>query len=132
VKNQWLDVEVGYGLLEERDAFDPAQLAARWRSPALIFHGSEDDTVPVQGSREFVRAAACPDVELRVIEGGDHRLHGWKEEMAEGACRFFAPFWPDAGAPAPAPGRDPATAAGATLAADPRAGPGRPDAPGYR
>src|SRR5262249_23211024 len=75
VKNQWLDVELGAGLLEERDDFDPARLAARWRTPALIFHGLEDDTVPVEGSLEFLRAAACPELELRVFKGGDHRLH---------------------------------------------------------
>jgi pimeloyl-ACP methyl ester carboxylesterase len=94
VRNQWLDVELGYGLVEEADRFDPARLAASWATPALIFHGLDDDTVPVEGSREFLRRVRWPDMELCVLEGGDHRLHAWKEEMAEQGCRFCARFWP--------------------------------------
>jgi len=96
VCNQWLDVELGYGLVEEAGRFDPARLAASWDRPALIFHGLDDDTVPIEGSREFLRRTACPDVELRVLEAGDHRLHAWKEEMAEAGCRFCARYWPAA------------------------------------
>jgi alpha-beta hydrolase superfamily lysophospholipase len=90
VKNEWLDVEVGYGLMEERDAFTPGRLAAGWATPVLIFHGMCDDTVPYADSVAFAEATACPDVELRLYRRGDHRLLDYKEEMAEAACAFFA------------------------------------------
>jgi putative redox protein len=40
--------------------------------PALIMHGSEDDTVPVYDAR--VLADAHGSADLRIIEGGAHQL----------------------------------------------------------
>ena len=37
VTNEWVDAEIGYGLVEERAKFRPADLADEWRTPALIF-----------------------------------------------------------------------------------------------
>jgi pimeloyl-ACP methyl ester carboxylesterase len=90
VRNQWLDVEVGYGLAEERDHFPEEALAAGWLRPLLIFHGMRDDTTPYADSLAFVERTACTDVELRLLKDGDHRLLAYKEEMAEAACAFFA------------------------------------------
>ena len=89
VQNEWVDVEIGYGLVEERAAFDPDELARRWQTPALIYHGLADDVVPAADSLAFVEATSCPDVELRLLKAGDHRLTAYKEEIAAEACRFF-------------------------------------------
>jgi pimeloyl-ACP methyl ester carboxylesterase len=89
VKNQWVDTEIGYALVEERDRFRPADLAARWRTPALILHGAADDVVPPAGSLDFFRATAHPAVELRLYKDGDHRLTAYKDEIAAEAGRFF-------------------------------------------
>jgi pimeloyl-ACP methyl ester carboxylesterase len=89
VRNEWVDGEIGYGLVAERDAFDPAALAPRWRTPLLIFHGLADDVVPAADSLAFVETTPYPDVELRFYKAGDHRLTGFKDEIASGACRFF-------------------------------------------
>jgi pimeloyl-ACP methyl ester carboxylesterase len=88
-RNEHIDVEVGYGLMEERTLFPPGELAARWTKPALIFHGLRDDTVPVEDSLDFLRQAASPDVELRIFRDRDHRLTASKEEMASEAVRFL-------------------------------------------
>jgi pimeloyl-ACP methyl ester carboxylesterase len=89
VTNEWVDAEIGYGLVEERDRFRPRDLAAGWRTPALIFHGLADDTVPAEDSLEFVREVSYPRVELRLLRDGDHRLTAYKDEIASEASRFF-------------------------------------------
>ena len=90
IKNQWIDTEIGYALAEERDRFRPADLAAAWRTPALIVHGAADDTVPYQTSLDFLRDVSFPAVELRLFKDGDHRLTAYKDEIAAEAGRFFA------------------------------------------
>jgi fermentation-respiration switch protein FrsA (DUF1100 family) len=90
LRNEWIDVEVWYGLVADRAAFYPAELARRWRTPALIVHGLADDVVPAADSLAFVQATAYPDVELRLLKAGDHRLTVFKAEIAAEACRFLA------------------------------------------
>jgi uncharacterized protein len=88
-KNEWIDVEVGYGLVDERELYPWEQLAARWTKPALIFHGAADDTVPYGDSLEFLDKAGDGKIELRLFKNGDHRLIDYKDEMAAEACRFL-------------------------------------------
>ncbi|MBA4187250.1 MAG: hypothetical protein C0467_04445 [Planctomycetaceae bacterium] len=90
VKNEWIETELAYGLVEERERFHPNELAARWNSPALLFHGLGDDVVPAEDSLAFLRETAYPGVELRIFKDGDHRLTAYKDEIAAEACRFFA------------------------------------------
>jgi pimeloyl-ACP methyl ester carboxylesterase len=90
VTNEWVDTEIGYGLVEERDQFRPADLAGQWNAPALLFHGLLDDVVPAADSLDFLRNAAYPAVELRLFRDGDHRLTAYKDEIAAEAGRFFA------------------------------------------
>jgi len=87
-QNEYIDVEVGYGLIEERLQFPFEQLAARWTKPALIFHGLADDTVPAADSIDFQQRANAP-IELRLFKNGDHRLTAIKDELAEEACRYL-------------------------------------------
>jgi pimeloyl-ACP methyl ester carboxylesterase len=93
LRNEWLDVEVGLPLLAERDSFLPEKLADDWRTPALIFHGMRDETVPWQNTLAVVERTRFPDIELRLLRDGDHRLQDHAEEMAEEACRFFSRWW---------------------------------------
>jgi pimeloyl-ACP methyl ester carboxylesterase len=89
VKNEWVETELGFGLVEERHLFRPNDLAARWNAPALLFHGLADDVVPVEDSLDFIRETKYPEVELRIFKDGDHRLTAHKDEIAAEACRFF-------------------------------------------
>jgi len=89
MRNEWVDVEIGYGLVAERAAYDPAELARRWRTPLLVYHGLADDVVPAADSLAFVESTTHADVELRLLKAGDHRLTGFKDEIAAEACRFF-------------------------------------------
>ena len=87
--SEWVDVEVGYGLMEEVESFRVADLAGRWTKPLLAYHGTADDVIPFGESMAFVEACRSADAELRLVKDGDHRLNALKEEMAREACRFF-------------------------------------------
>jgi alpha-beta hydrolase superfamily lysophospholipase len=92
VTNDWVDVEIGYGLVEEadRDRFAPKRLVSGWRTPALLFHGVADDTVPDSDSLFFLRHVEYPRVELRLLKDGDHRLTAYKDAIASAVGTFFA------------------------------------------
>ncbi len=89
VQSAWVKAELGYGFAEERDAFQMDALAARWATPALIFHGMADDIVPVSNSLDFLMSTDYSGIEVRVFKDGDHRLTAYKEEIANEAARFF-------------------------------------------
>jgi alpha-beta hydrolase superfamily lysophospholipase len=89
VANAWVNVEIGYGLVEERERFAPRHLVHNWCTPALLFHGLADDTVPDSDSLFFLRHVEYPRVELRLLKDGDHRLTAHKGAIASAACAFF-------------------------------------------
>ena len=89
VLNQWVDMEIGYGVIEEMGRFDPNGLADRWATPLLVYHGLADDTVPAADTLAFVERATFPDIEVRLLKGGDHQLLPYKDELADELCRFF-------------------------------------------
>jgi uncharacterized protein len=90
VHNEFLDVELGYGLVEEREQFLAERLQAELKTPALIIHGLGDEVVPWSGSLAFVERAASERVELHLIKSGNHRLTGHEDDVADLACNFFA------------------------------------------
>lgn len=90
VRDEWVDIELGYGLVEELEAFQPERLANELLRPVLIFHGMRDETIPYNGSLSFVERAVHPALELRLFKDGDHRLTAFKDQIAEAACEFLA------------------------------------------
>jgi pimeloyl-ACP methyl ester carboxylesterase len=90
VHNQWVDAEIGYGIVEEIDLFPFESLADQLARPVLIFHGLNDDVVPINQSLKLLERGVYSGIELRIYKDGDHRLLKYKNEMAESACNFFA------------------------------------------
>lgn len=90
VRNEFIDLELGGGLLAEVDSFGLEDLGARLAAPSVIFHGMRDDIVPYRVSLEFAEACAAPDIEIILFKSGDHRLNLHKERVARSACDFFA------------------------------------------
>jgi pimeloyl-ACP methyl ester carboxylesterase len=88
--NEWVDTELGFGLVEERDRYRPVQLVAGWCAPALLFHGLADEVVPPTDSLFFIRHVGYPHVELRLLKDGDHRLTAYKSTITAAAGVFFA------------------------------------------
>jgi pimeloyl-ACP methyl ester carboxylesterase len=58
--------------------------------PVRIFHGTEDEAVPVAASQRFVSEAPCPDCRLTVIDGGDHRLLDHLPAIWQGMAELLA------------------------------------------
>lgn len=90
ITSEWVDLEIGYGLVQDREEFTAATLADGWAHPALLFHGCLDDVVPFAASLDFLRDVPFSDVEVRLFKDGDHRLAAYKDEIAAGVGRFFA------------------------------------------
>ncbi|MGF1581837.1 MAG: alpha/beta hydrolase [Gemmataceae bacterium] len=88
--NEWVDVELSYELLESAAAFSLAELTARWETPTLVFHGMKDELVPYADTVHLIEKIGYPNVELRLLRDGDHRLTAHKEMIMEEACRFFS------------------------------------------
>ena len=49
--------------------------------------------MPAAHSLAFVERATFPDIEVRLLKGGDHQLLRYKDELAEEFCRFFGRWW---------------------------------------
>jgi pimeloyl-ACP methyl ester carboxylesterase len=92
IRNQWIETELGYALVEEAGQFPLESLARGYQTPTLIFQGMQDDVVPAARTLAFVEQAAFPHIELRIYKDGDHRLVDRKDPLAEAACNFFAPW----------------------------------------
>ncbi len=99
VESEWVSIEIGIGLVEERAAFAPKELVRDWRTPALLFHGMADDVVPDTDSLYFARHADYDRIELRLLKDGDHRLTAYKDAIASAAGAFFAALLDGAAAP---------------------------------
>ncbi len=89
VRNEFVDVEIDYGLTADANDYLFETLAAEFRAPAIIFHGMADDTVPYSLSIEFAARCVAGDVELVLFKSGDHRLNRQREKLAFAACEFF-------------------------------------------
>ena len=90
VRNEWVDVEIGWGLAAEAGQFPADALAAQLQTPFILFHGMRDEVVPYAESLEFAGHAAAPEVEVVLIGDGDHRLSREKGRIARAVCDFFA------------------------------------------
>jgi dipeptidyl aminopeptidase/acylaminoacyl peptidase len=90
VRNEFMDLEIGYGLIAEASDFQFETLAKQFLSPLIIFHGMRDEIVPYTQSLDFAARCAASEVELVISKAGDHRLNCEKEKIARAACDFFA------------------------------------------
>jgi uncharacterized protein len=89
VRNEFVDVEIDYALTDDANDYLFETLAAEFHAPAIIFHGTADETVPYSLSVEFAERCAVGDIELVLFKNGDHRLNRERERLAFAACEFF-------------------------------------------
>lgn len=75
------DLEIGWGMVTDEDAYPMERLASDLLTPSLLIHGDEDAVVPPELSRDF--AGSCPAADLVEIEGGDHRLGDRRDLLFE-------------------------------------------------
>jgi len=80
-KNKWVEAEVGPGLFDDSEQYTVDRLLPLYRTPAMILHGTEDESVPFEDSVVFTKLTKARPLELLLIAGGDHRLTDWKETL---------------------------------------------------
>jgi pimeloyl-ACP methyl ester carboxylesterase len=68
-------VQIGREVFDEWRTIDQGKLLSGVKVPVLIIHGSEDERVPVEGSREAVKFLPAGSV-LREVEGVGHTFGG--------------------------------------------------------
>lgn len=81
---QGRDVPIGFQLMEDAAEFQPWP---HFSQPALVFHGNEDQSVPVEYSAEFVRNR--PNVRLIQLHSG-HELTDVLDQIWEQSKDFLS------------------------------------------
>jgi uncharacterized protein len=76
--------DVGFQLLEDAERYEDYP---DFQQPSLIFHGSQDGTVPVRYSVEFT--ARHPNARLEIVDSG-HDLVNVLEDIAPKLVRFLS------------------------------------------
>jgi pimeloyl-ACP methyl ester carboxylesterase len=89
METEFAEFDLGYGFVEDEFRYPAASLIKRLKTPTLILHGSDDESVPCQLSRKF--ASRVDVAKLVEIEGGDHRLTEHKEALFEEMWDFVGP-----------------------------------------
>jgi hypothetical protein len=89
IETPYAAFDLGYQFVEEESRYPTVSLMRRLATPSLILHGSDDEVVPCQLSRQF--ADRLEHVQLIEVRGGDHRLTAHKEELFEEMWRFAGP-----------------------------------------
>jgi pimeloyl-ACP methyl ester carboxylesterase len=84
--------DLGYQFVEDESRYPTVSLMRRLATPSLILHGSDDEVVPCQLSRQF--ADRLDHVQLVEIAGGDHRLTAYKEQLFDAMWLFAGPVEP--------------------------------------
>jgi len=74
---------LSYGLLEDAERYEDYP---NFSQPAMIFHGVQDDVVPVECSRQF--SAAHNNLSLEILNSG-HELLDVLDEIGPKASRFL-------------------------------------------
>ena len=83
VRNEWVEVAIGKEMLMDAAQYPVEKLLSNYKTPTLILHGIEDQTVPFEDSISFTQGSTARPHELLLIAGGDHRLTDHKEILFE-------------------------------------------------
>jgi pimeloyl-ACP methyl ester carboxylesterase len=92
VRNEWIDVEIGRGMLEEADQFSLRDLTHGWNKPVLVYHAQDDPVVPFHESLAFVNALKTPGTTVRIIKEGGHRMNEHRMYLGNSACEYIEKY----------------------------------------
>lgn len=85
---------VGRQFIEQLDGYTPLEEITLHRTPVLVVHGSDDETVPVDHAFRYRDAlqSAGSRYQIHVVEGADHTFnaHPWESEVIDVTARWFA------------------------------------------
>ncbi len=82
---------IGRGFVETVRSVDPLAELAHWRGPALIVHGSGDETVPVEHAHRYLQTLSEDRAALHIVEGADHTFSSvaWEREVIDLSCDWL-------------------------------------------
>jgi len=86
VETGFAEFDLSYHFVEDESRYPTVSLMRKLETPSLILHGSDDEVVPCQLSRQFAERLA--HVRLVEVHGGDHRLTAQKERLFDEMWRF--------------------------------------------
>ena len=84
----YAEFDLGYGFVEDEAHYPIATLVRKLKTPTLILHGTQDETVPYRLSRNFTQKVQI--AKLTLIAGGDHRLTDHKELLFQEMWDFVS------------------------------------------
>lgn len=84
----WFEFELRWAAVVDAQRYAHARLLEESRVPALLLHGSADETTPHEGSVAFARDCRLQRPRLVTIAGGDHRLTAAREQLCDEIVRF--------------------------------------------
>lgn len=77
--------------LDERKSINQKEILSNIKCPVLIIHGSDDESIPIEYSRESIQH--LPEgSKIEVIDGGDHKLDNKTEETIPLTIDWFNKF----------------------------------------
>lgn len=81
--------KLNHQIMDERNS--PALPPTKWpiHCPIKVIHGDQDEVVPLARSRQFVDQYNFKNIELQVVNGGDHRLNQYIPQM----CGHINTLW---------------------------------------
>lgn len=85
---EFAEFDLGYGFVEDEARYPIATLVRKLKTPTLILHGTQDETVPYRLSRNFTQKVQIS--KLTLIAGGDHRLTDHKELLFQEMWDFVS------------------------------------------
>ncbi len=65
---------LGYEIVREISRYDVLTAPVRLECPLTIFHGDQDAQLPLANTAKFANRAQVPDLRVKVVADGDHRL----------------------------------------------------------
>lgn len=87
--SEWIDLKIGYGLVEDGANYRYERLVRDHRAATLILHGMRDTAVPWQESVAFVEQTRAEQVDLVLIKDGDHRLTAQKDYLFDAIAAWL-------------------------------------------
>ena len=85
---EYAEFDLAYGFVEDEAHYPIATLVRKLKTPTLILHGTEDETVPYRLSKNFTQKVEAS--KLTLIADGDHRLTDHKETLFEEMWDFVS------------------------------------------
>jgi len=87
--SEWIDLKIGYGLVEDGANYRYERLVRDHMATTLILHGMDDRAVPWRESVAFAEQTRAGKVDLLLIKDGDHRMTAQKDYLFDAIASWL-------------------------------------------